>query len=60
MLEHRQDVGILAVEGAEHRAVILGVAARQDHVAEALAVGAGEPAVGREPGKRVIVQHLRP
>jgi hypothetical protein len=45
VFEHGADLRILAVEGAEHRAVIFGVAARQDHVAEALAVGARQPAM---------------
>ena len=58
--QHRRDIGILAVKGAEHRAVIHGVAARQDHVAEALAVGPGQPAMFFKPVIGVIRQHHGP
>src|SRR6202034_2521420 len=60
MLQHRSDVRILAIEGAEHRTVILALASGQDHVAEALAVGSGQAAMRGEPGKRVVIEHYRP
>src|SRR4051812_45471066 len=58
--EHRPDIRILAVEGPEHRPVVHRVAAREDEVAEALAVGAGHAAVRLEPGEGGVVEHLRP
>ena len=49
LAQHWPNVRILAVEGAEHRPVIERVAARQDEIAEALAVGAAETAVLMAP-----------
>src|SRR6185312_511562 len=60
VLEHRPDLRVLAVERAEHLAIALGMPAREDQVAEALAVGAREASVLDEPVEGVVAQHLRP
>src|SRR3954453_7664170 len=54
--EHSPDVRSLAVEGAEHRPVIHRVAAREDEVAEALAVRPGHAAMRFEPGEGRMVE----
>src|SRR3954447_4430372 len=43
-----------------HFRIIERVAARKHHVAEALAVGAGEAAIRLEPGECVLPEHPRP
>src|SRR3954464_922422 len=55
--QHRRDVGGVAREAAVHLAVIERVAPRQDLVAEALAVGAGQAAMVLEPVERVFREH---
>ena len=60
MRQHRTDIGVLAVKSPEHGPVILRVPARQDRIAEALAIGAVQAAMGGEPGIGIIRQHHRP
>lgn len=60
LFKHRAHIGVLAVKGLEHRAVVLRVTLAQDHVAKALAVFACQAAMIDEPVIRVVFQHLRP
>lgn len=60
VLQHRVDVRVRTAEVAEHLAKFYGVATAQYHVSEALSVFAGHAAMLFEPGKRIVVQHLRP
>src|SRR5438034_531534 len=58
--QERIDYRIAAAEGSVHRRGFLTAAARQHHIAEALAVGPGHPAVLPEPVVRVVVDQLAP
>src|SRR5690606_29840945 len=60
LLEQRFDLGIAAAEVAVERRHVLGAAARQDHVAEALAVLARHATVFAEPVVGVVVEHFAP
>src|SRR5678815_4895544 len=59
-LEHRFDARIVPRPRSVHLRIVDRVAARQDHIAKALAVGAGKAAMLLEPGERVMVEHFRP
>src|SRR3954447_23031855 len=56
----RIDGWVATGKGAVHLGIIERVAARENHVAEALAIGAGQAAVGFEPVERVLAQHPGP
>src|SRR5438270_3410604 len=58
--QHRRDVRVVAGEAAVHLAIVERVAARQDQVAEALAVGTGQAAMVLEPVESVLGEHPRP
>ena len=60
VFQHRLDIRGMSPEILKHLIVIFGIAPRQDHVAEALAIFAVESTVFLEPGKGIIVQHFRP
>src|SRR4051812_26765815 len=58
--EQRVDDRVAAAEVAVERRRFLAAAAREDHVAEALTVLAGHPAVLLEPVVGVVVDQLAP
>src|SRR5215469_4819415 len=58
--EQRFDARVAPAPGTIKRVGFLGAAAREDHVAEALAVLAGHAAVFLEPVERVVAQHRGP
>src|SRR6185295_5557887 len=60
IIDVRLDARVVAGKRAVHGGIILGVTARQDHLAETLAVGPGQPAVLLEPGERVLAEHPGP
>src|SRR3546814_816310 len=59
-LQQRLHARVLAAEVAVQGGEVDGVAAREDLVAEDLAVLAGQAAVLLEPFERVVVEHLGP
>src|SRR4051794_32690322 len=60
IIEVRLDLRVMPGPVAVHVGKVKRIAARQDHVAEALAVGAGQPAVRPEPVERVLPEHASP
>src|SRR3982750_2804748 len=56
----RIDGRVAAGKGAVHLGIIERVAARENHVAEALAIGARQAAIRLKPGKGVLSEHARP
>src|ERR1700688_4997410 len=60
LFDQRLDLRVAAAEGAIERRGVLRSAPRKDHLAEALAVGAGHAAVLPEPVVGVVVDHLAP
>src|SRR5271165_1383621 len=58
--QHGLDAGRSAAPGFVHFGEVLGVAARENHLAEAIAVGASEAVMFHEPLVSVVVEHLRP
>src|SRR5262245_32331137 len=58
--QQRFHARIAAAEGTIHRVGVFGVAARQHHVAESLAVLARHAAMFFEPIERVVAQHGGP
>ena len=58
--QQRLDAGIAAAEGAVHRGHVFGAAARKNHLAKALSVGARQPAVFPEPVERVVIDNFAP
>src|SRR5262245_50703527 len=60
VLQQRLYARIGASEGTIHRGQVLGLSARQNHVAEPLPIRAGHPAVLHEPLIRVVREHLAP
>jgi hypothetical protein len=60
VLEERLDARVSAAKRAVERSHFLRVPAREDHVAEALAILARHPAMLFEPLERVVVQYLTP
>src|SRR5690242_14599928 len=60
LLEQRLDARIAPAERAIELRHVLGAAAREHHLAEALAVRARHAAVLLEPRVRVVVEHFAP
>src|SRR3954451_10227884 len=60
IIEVRLDLRVMPGPVAVHVGKVKRIAARQDHVAEALTVGAGQPAVRPEPVERVLPEHASP
>src|SRR5271165_2468417 len=58
--QHGLDAGRSAAPGLVHLSEVLGVAAREHHLAEAIAVGASQSAMFHEPLVGVVVEHLCP
>src|SRR5690242_15690683 len=57
ILLHRIDVRRAPTPGLVELGKVLGVAAREDHLAEAVAVGTGQAAVFLEPAVGIVGQH---
>ena len=60
ILQHGFDAGLRPAPRHVHLLQVFGVATRQHHVAEAIAVGARQAAVVFEPLVRIVVEHLGP
>jgi hypothetical protein len=60
VLHHGLDARVLAAPGCVHLRQVLGVAAGENHLAEAVAVGARQAAIILKPLVGVVIKHLRP
>src|ERR1700761_1052333 len=60
LFQHRFHVWFFAQPRLIQCAELFGVPARQNHLAEAIAVGAGEAAVVFEPLVGVVIEHFAP
>src|SRR5580698_9778046 len=60
VLQHRVDLGRATAPGGIQRREILGVPAGENHLPEAIAVRAREPAILIEPLEGIVGEHLRP
>src|ERR1700758_4339938 len=60
ILEHGLHAGFGSEPRLVHLREVFAIAAREDHLAEAVAVGAGETSVGDEPLVGIVVEHFAP